>query len=122
LFLIVKGVQYKHGLNLFSYTLCSMASTAIDISGCVLVPIERLRALEALEAELPTLLAKAKSERDKERFAALREKQAANPEPHKKKVLENYHKNKEEINARRREAYKLKKEAQKTESAAGTLA
>jgi len=80
-----------------------------DLSGCVLVPLERLRALEALEASLPELLAKAKADRDKERFAMLREKQKADSEPHKKKVLENYHKNKEEINARRREAYKAKK-------------
>ena len=82
-----------------------------DISGCVLVPVERLRALEALEAGLPDMLAKAKADRDKERFAMLHEKEKANPEPHKKKVLENYHKNKEEINARRREAYKAKKVA-----------
>jgi hypothetical protein len=99
-----------------------MASTAIDISGCILVPIERLRALEALEAELPTLLAKAKAERDKEKLEALHAARKANPQEYSKKVLEKYHKNKDEINARRREAYKLKKEAQKTESAAGTPA
>ena len=75
------------------------------------MPVERLRALEALEAGLPDMLARAKVERDKERFAMLHEKEKANPEPHKKKVLENYHKNKEEINARRREAYKAKKAA-----------
>ena len=67
--------------------------------------------MEALEAGLPDMLAKAKADRDKERFAMLHEKEKANPEPHKKKVLENYHKNKEEINARRREAYKAKKAA-----------
>ena len=75
------------------------------------MPVERLRALEALEAGLPAMLAGAKADRDKERFAMLHEKEKANPEPHKKKVLENYHKNKEEINARRREAYKAKKAA-----------
>ena len=80
-----------------------------DISGCVSVPVERLRALEALEAGLPAMLAGAKADRDKERFAMLQEKEKANPDPHKKKVLENYHKNKEEINARRREEYKAKK-------------
>lgn len=85
--------------------------SAPDLSGCVLVPLDRLRALEALEAGLPDMLAKAKAERDKERFAMLHEKEKANPEPHKKKVLENYHKNKEEINTRRREAYKAKKAA-----------
>ena len=85
--------------------------SAQDLSGCVLVPVERLRALEALEASLPDMLARAKVDRDKERFAMLQEKEKANPDPHKKKVLENYHKNKEEINARRREAYKAKKAA-----------
>jgi hypothetical protein len=79
--------------------------SAVDASGCVLVPIERLRALEALET-------KVKDSR-KDRLVLLREKEKADPEPHKKKVLENYHKNRDEINARRREAYKLKKEASK---------
>jgi len=79
-----------------------------DLSGCVLVPIERLRALEALEAKI--------KESRNERLLLLREKEKANPEPHKKKVLENYHKNKDEINARRREAYKAKKEVAKNET------
>lgn len=88
-----------------------MSAAISDPSGCVLVPLERLRALEALEAEMPARIAKAKEERDKERFAALHEREKMNPEPHRKKVLENYHKNKEAINARRREAYKAKKAA-----------
>jgi hypothetical protein len=75
----------------------------------VIVPLERLKKLEALEADLPNIIAKAKKDRDAERFALLQEKQKANPEPHKKKILENYHKNKEEINAKRREKYKLAK-------------
>ena len=88
-----------------------MSAAALDPSGCVLVPLERLRALEALVADIPSLIAKAKDERDKERFAALHEREKMNPEPHRKKVLENYHKNREEINAKRREAYKAKKAA-----------
>jgi len=79
--------------------------SAPDISGCVLVPLERLQALEALEAKV--------SEQRNQRLATLREKEKADPEPHKKKVLENYYKNKDEVNKRRREAYKLKKEAEK---------
>ena len=82
-----------------------------DISGCVLVPVERLRALEALEAGLPDMLARAKVDRDKEKLDALHAARKANPEKFSKKALEKYHKNKEEINARRREAYKAKKEA-----------
>jgi len=88
-----------------------MSAAALDPSGCVLVPLERLRALEALEAEMPTRIAKALKDRDAERLARLHAKQVADPEPHKKKVLENYHKNREEINAKRREAYKAKKAA-----------
>jgi len=81
-----------------------------EISGNVWVSVERLRALEALEAQMPSLLEKAKTERDKEKLDTLHAKQKADP-TYSKKVLEKYHKNKEEINARRREAYKAKKEA-----------
>jgi len=90
---------------------------ASDLNGCVLVPLERLRALEALEASLPELLAKAKSDRDKEKLDALHAARKADPEKFSKKALEKYHKNKEEINARRREAYKAKKKAGGTDSA-----
>lgn len=87
---------------------------AADVSGCVLVTIERLRALEALEAEIPTMLEKVKTESDKERLARLHEKARENPKEASEKALKRYYKNKEEINARRREAYRLKKEAAKT--------
>lgn len=79
----------------------------------ITIPIERLKALEALEADLPNIIAKAKKDHDNERFKMLHEKEKANPEPHRKKVLDNYHKNREEINAKRRERYKAKKEAEK---------
>ena len=77
----------------------------------VSVPLERLRALEALEASLPDLLAKAKAEAHAERFAILRARDAADPEAHKRRTNESRAKNREELNARRREAYKAKKEA-----------
>lgn len=73
-----------------------------DVSGYVLVPAERLKALEELEAKT-----KAKNAAT---ITQLREKYF-NPEQHAKKMLEKYHANKEEINAKRREAYRLKKEA-----------
>lgn len=38
----------------------------VDASGCVLVPLERLRALEALEAEMPARITKAKEEANAE--------------------------------------------------------
>jgi len=74
----------------------------------VSVPLERLRALEALEASLPEVIAKAKADRDKERLTMLHA--TRDPKEHSKQQLDKYHKNKEEINARRREAYKAKKE------------
>ena len=80
----------------------------------VSVPLERLRALEALEASLPDLLAKAKAEAvefdKRERLDRLTAARKADPKAYSAEVLKKYHENKEEINARRREAYKAKKE------------
>jgi len=81
-----------------------------EVPTLVSIPLERLRALEALEAQLPVLLEKTKADRDKEQLTILNE--TRDPVAHSKKMLEKYHKNKEEINARRREAYRLKKEAE----------
>jgi hypothetical protein len=77
----------------------------------VMISKKELERLQKLEADLPAMLATAKEERDKERLAKLRQKEKENPEPHRKKALERYHKNKDEILAKRREAYRLKKEA-----------
>jgi hypothetical protein len=79
-----------------------------DLSGCVLVPVERLRALEALEASLPDMLARAKVDRDKERFTALHEKDKENPEGAKERYKKHYVANKDAINARRRDKRKEK--------------
>ena len=87
----------------------------------VSVPLERLRALEALEASLPEVVAKAKAEAvevdKRERLERLTAPRKADPKAYSAEVLKKYHENKEEINARRREAYKAKKEA--TAKAAG---
>jgi hypothetical protein len=64
---------------------------ASDLSGCVLVPIERLRALEALEADIPNIITKAKEEANTERFAMLRARDAADPEAHTKRTMNWYH-------------------------------
>jgi hypothetical protein len=89
-----------------------------DISGCVLVPLERLRALEALEAQLPSMLAKAEVdaiEKDKKaKLDKLHELRKTDPKAYSAKILKKYHENKEEINARRREQYKAKKAAANT--------
>lgn len=97
-----------HLKNFISY---NSSMSAVDLSGYVLVPLERLRALEVLEADIPNIIAKAKIDRDKEKLEALHAARRADPAKFSKKVLERYHRNKEEINARRREAYRLKKEA-----------
>ena len=81
--------------------------SVVDASGCVLVPLERLRALEALEAELQSK--KTAEEHDADRFKMLRERDKANPEQATKRALKYYEAHKDEINARRREAYKAKK-------------
>lgn len=82
-------------------------SASSDISG-VCISLERLRALEALEAGLPAMLAGAKADRDKERFATLREKDKENPEGAKDRYKKHYVANKDVINARRREKRKEK--------------
>ena len=85
-----------------------------DISG-VFISLDRLRALEALEAGLPALLKQNEIEacaRDKkERLDKLTAHRKADPKAHCEQVLKKYHENKEEINARRREAYRLKTES-----------
>ena len=94
--------------------MAAASATATDVSGAfITIPLERLRALEALEAEMPARIEAALKQRDAEKLARLHAKQVENPEPHRKKMLEKYHSNKDEINARRREAYKRKKEAEK---------
>lgn len=82
-----------------------------DISG-VVISVERLKELEKYEAEL------ALQKKDKaEKLKNLNELKKINPEKHSKKMLDNYYKNKDEINAKRREQYKAKKSAQESEKA-----
>jgi hypothetical protein len=72
-----------------------------------------LQELRQLKIELPKIIEKAVKEaleEDKKRkLVQLHEKRKANPEAYAKRMLERYHKNKEEINNRRRELYKQKK-------------
>ena len=72
----------------------------------VVISETRLRELEALEASLPDLIAQAKAEAHQDRFAALRERDKANPDALTKRVLKHYNAHKDEINARRREKKK----------------
>ena len=85
----------------------------------VTVSADRLKALEELEAALPSLIAtataKAKedalAEAKKKALEKLHEKQKTDPKAHSDSVLKKYHEKKEEINARRRAAYQAKKAA-----------
>ena len=85
----------------------------------VTVAADRLKALEELEASLPSLIAAATAKAKEEAVAEakktaltkLHEKQKADPKAHSSAVLKKYHENKEEINARRRAAYQAKKAA-----------
>jgi hypothetical protein len=81
----------------------------------VTVSADRLKALEELEAALPSLIAKAKEEavaEDKKvRLKKLNEENKKDPEAHTKRVMKHYEANKEEINAKRRAAYQAKKAA-----------
>ena len=84
----------------------------------VTVSADRLKALEELEAALPSLIVKAKeealAEARKTALTKLHEKQKADPKAHSDAVLKKYHEKKEEINARRRAAYQAKKAAAST--------
>lgn len=66
----------------------------------LLIPVTRLRELEAIEAKQKAYMGRLKTLHD-----------SRDTETDRKKSLERYHKNKEEINARRRAAYKAKKAA-----------
>jgi hypothetical protein len=83
-----------------------------DPSGSVLISLERLRALEALEAAMKTK--KTAEEHDADRFLMLRERDKANPAAVTKRTMKYYESHKNEINAKRREAYRIKREAEKT--------
>jgi hypothetical protein len=85
------------------------AAATTEAEGFVLVPLERLRALEAMEAELHRR--KTAEEHDADRFKMLRERDKASPEAHAKRTMKYYEVHKDEINARRREKRRLAKEA-----------
>jgi len=62
-----------------------MSAATLDPSGCVLVPLERLRVLEALEAEMHTK--KTAEDHDADRFKMLRERDKANPSAVTKRTM-----------------------------------
>lgn len=82
-----------------------------DTSTTITVPLARFRELESLETRLPSIMEAAVSaaleQKKRERLSKL----VGDPSEHAKRQLEKYHKNRDAINARRRAAYKAKKEA-----------
>jgi membrane protein involved in colicin uptake len=82
----------------------------------VLVEKAELDRLRAIVNEMPAVIERVKQERDKERLKELSQRHKENPEQHRQNALNRYYKNKEEINAKRREAYKKKKAAEQTAS------
>ena len=82
------------------YSLCTRTETMTTVP----VPADRLKALEELEASLPSLIAKAKeeavAEMKKASLAKLHEHAKNHPEAHIKRVMKHYEANKEEINAK----------------------
>jgi hypothetical protein len=97
----------------------SEAQTPVIPPGNVIVSAERLAELERLERELPTIIAKAKEDANKERFDKLREHDKEHPEQHLKRVMKHYELHKDEINAKRREKRRLIREAKEAAKTPG---
>jgi hypothetical protein len=79
----------------------------------ITIPKEEYEELLKLKTDLPAMLEKAKEDEQKEALVRLHQRDKENPEGARKRALKRYNRNKDEINAKRREAYKAKKEALK---------
>ena len=91
------------------------------IESMVEISIERLQALEALEAKLPSMIENAILEYKKSNLRRLHEKDKANPASVNARVKRYAEKHKDEINAKRREKRRLAKEAVAAQAQAPTL-
>jgi hypothetical protein len=76
--------------------------------------LERLR---KLEEDIPAIIQRAKEEQYKDALAKLHQRDKENPEIARQRAMKRYAINKEEIKAKRREAYYRKKEEAKTAAA-----
>lgn len=76
-----------------------------------MVAEEEIERLRKLEADLPAMLEKARHEGGMDRLKILNQRHKDNPEEHRRKSKERYALKKDQILAKRREAYKLKKAA-----------
>jgi hypothetical protein len=68
-----------------------------------------LQELRALKEQLPAILENAKLEERKDALVRLHQRDKENPVAARERALKRYYRNKEEINTRRREIYRLKK-------------
>jgi hypothetical protein len=79
-----------------------------DLSGSIVISLERLRKLEALEAKRK---ARALTEEGKRQLEKVHERDKLNPEAHRLRVKKWREANRDMLNAKRREQYKQKKAA-----------
>ncbi len=91
-------------LNVNTYQETSMADSEL-----VTIPRAELERLQKLEAELPSIIVKAKEEESKDALNRLHQRDKENPELARQRATNRYKLKKDEINAKRREAYKQKK-------------
>lgn len=98
----------KVNLNVYTIIRNSMSTPKM-----ILVSEEELAELRKLKEDLPEIIEKAKEEERKEALERLHRRDKENPEAARERALKRYNRNKDEINAKRREAYQLKK-SQKT--------
>ncbi len=70
---------------------------------------EEFERLKQLEADLPSIIEKAVEQERKDALVRLHRRDKENPEAARERAIKRYNRNKEEINAKRREAYRAKK-------------
>jgi hypothetical protein len=75
----------------------------------VMISKKELERLQKLEADLPAMLEAAKEEERKDALTRLHQRDKENPDAARARAIKRYNRNKDEINAKRREAYHLKK-------------
>ncbi len=82
-----------------------------DENEMVLVSKAELEELRKLKEDLPAIIEKAKAEEAKDALHRLHQRDKENPEGHRERSKKHYELKKDEILAKRREAYKAKKAA-----------
>ena len=92
----------------------------MDGEETVVVSKAELEELRRLKAELPSLLEKAKEEERKDALVRLHKRDKENPEGARQRAKRLYDLKKDEIKAKRRDAYQRKKAAKAAEAAAAS--